>query len=76
MDIVIISFMESAKQQLITDIENLLNTYQDVKPTYINPKLLEFLDTDTLKQIIHSLLNQQEKCNDDNIEWLEQFKKH
>lgn len=68
--------MESTKQQLITDIENLLNTYQDVKPTYINPKLLEFMDTDTLKQIIHSLLNQQEKCNDDNIEWLEQFKKH
>ncbi|MDD5717403.1 MAG: hypothetical protein PHW64_06330 [Sulfuricurvum sp.] len=66
--------MKSRKEQLITDIENLLNRYEGIKPTHIDPSLLQFLDENTLISIIESLLRQQEKTNETNIEWLEQFK--
>lgn len=66
--------MESTKEQLIDDIEKLLNRYDGIKPTHINPELLQFMDTATLLQIIDSILRQQEKTNESNIEWLEQFK--
>ncbi|MDO9305545.1 MAG: hypothetical protein Q7T77_09440 [Sulfuricurvum sp.] len=66
--------MESTKEQLISDIQNLLNRYDGLKPTTINPNLLEFMDKPTLLQIINSLLKQQENANEDNIEWLQQFK--
>jgi len=66
--------MESTKEQLINDIQNLLNRYDGLKPTTINPNLLEFMDKTTLLQIINSLLKQQENANEDNIEWLQQFK--
>jgi hypothetical protein len=68
--------MESTKEQLICDIENLLNRYDSVKPTQIDPSLLQFLDRQTLLSIIGSILRQQEKTNESNIEWLEQFKKN
>jgi hypothetical protein len=68
--------MESTKEQLIADIQNLLNRYEDVKETRIDPALLEFLDRTTLISIIDSLLSQQEKTNESNIEWLEQFKQY
>jgi hypothetical protein len=66
--------MESTKEQLINDIQNLLNRYEGLAPTSINPALLEFMDRDTLLSIIHSLLKQQENTNETNIEWLQQFK--
>lgn len=66
--------MESTKQQLIDDIQNLLNRYEGLSPTTINPALLEFMDRDTLLSIISSILRQQENTNQDNLEWLEQFK--
>lgn len=69
-----ISLMESTKEQLILDIQNLLNRYDGLKPTTINPALLEFMDRETLLHIIGSLLKQQETTNEDNIEWLQQFK--
>lgn len=68
--------MESTKEQLIHDIENLLNRYGGLKPTHIDPALLHFIDRHTLLSIIDSILRQQEKTNESNIEWLEQFKKH
>lgn len=68
--------MESTKEQLIIDIENLLNRYEGIKPTHIDPKLLAFMDRSTLLSIIDSLLRQQEKTNETNLEWLEQFKKY
>lgn len=70
------SIMESTKEQLIHDIENLLNRYDGLKPTHIDPALLHFMDRQTLISIIDSILRQQEKTNESNIEWLEQFKKH
>ncbi|MCX6062098.1 MAG: hypothetical protein NT103_07620 [Campylobacterales bacterium] len=66
--------MESTKEQLINDIQNLLNRYDGLKPTTINPNLLQFMDKPTLLQIINSVLKQQENANEDNIEWLQQFK--
>ena len=68
--------MESTNEQLIIDIENLLNRYDGLNPTHIDPKLLAFMDRETLLQIIHSLLRQQEHTNESNIEWLEQFKQY
>ncbi len=69
--------MSSSKEVLIHDIETLLNSYGDeTPPTVINPALLEFMDEETLKSIIGSLLRQKETVNEDSIEWLEQFKKY
>jgi hypothetical protein len=68
--------MESTKEQLIIDIQNLLNRYGDTSPTYINPEILTFMDRQTLLSIIDSLLKQQEKTNESNLEWLEQFKRY
>ncbi|OQX58732.1 MAG: hypothetical protein B5M52_04840 [Helicobacteraceae bacterium 4484_230] len=64
------------KDELIADIENLLNSYADNRPTHIDPKLLAFMDESTLKSIIDSLLKQKEKTVESNLEWLEQFKKY
>lgn len=68
--------MESTKEQLIHDIQTLLNRYEGVKETYIDPSLMEFLDRKTLLGIIDSILRQQETTNESNREWLEQFKKY
>ena len=63
------------KNQLIEDIQNLLNTYDNVNSTSINPNLLEFMNEDTLVSIIESLLTQKEEAKESDIEWLEKFKK-
>jgi len=65
----------STKKQLIQDIQNLLNSYDNVKTTSINPNLLEFMDTQTLISIIDSLLTQKEKSEEADVQWLEKFKK-
>ncbi len=64
----------STKKQLIEDIQNLLNTYDSVAKTDINPNLLEFMDEATLISIIDSLLDQKEDAKESDIEWLEKFK--
>jgi len=66
----------STKQELIADIEKLLNSYDGQPPTHINPDLLSFMDEQTLRFIILSLLEQKEKTVESNLEWLEQFKKY
>ncbi|MDD5400151.1 MAG: hypothetical protein PHQ93_03060 [Sulfurimonas sp.] len=66
----------SRKEQLITDIQNLLNTYEDIHKTSINPSLLEFMDENTLISIIDSLLTQKENDKESDLEWLEKFKKY
>lgn len=62
--------------ELISEIENLLNRYDNLNPTTINPDLLKFMDRATLLSIIDSLLTQQENITTDNEQWLEKFKKH
>jgi hypothetical protein len=62
------------KEQLIEDIQNLLNSYDGVRPTSINPDLLKFMDEDTLISIIASLLDQKEQNAQADEDWLEKFK--
>ena len=64
------------KEQLIQDIQNLLNNYENSSITTINPSLLEFMDEKTLISIISSLLDQKESNKESDIEWLEQFKQN
>jgi len=64
------------KEKLIQDIQNLLNSYEGVHKTSINPALLEFMDEDTLVSIIDSLLKQKEDSKESDLEWLEKFKKY
>ncbi|MDP2893668.1 MAG: hypothetical protein Q8N78_04800 [Sulfurimonas sp.] len=64
------------KEQLIADIQNLLNSYEGIHKTSINPNLLEFMDENTLISIIDSLLSQKEDAKESDLEWLEKFKKH
>lgn len=64
----------SSKYDLILDIQNLLNSYDNISTTSINPALLEFMDENTLKDIILSLLDQKELHLNSDLEWLEKFK--
>jgi hypothetical protein len=67
--------VKSRKEQLIEDIQNLLNSYDNENTTIINSNLLEIMDEDTLISIIDSLLNQKEESKEPDIKWLEKFKK-
>lgn len=66
----------SKKEELILDIQNLLNSYQGIQNTIIDSHILEFMDEDSLKSIIHSLLDQKESLMISDVEWLEKFKKY
>jgi hypothetical protein len=68
--------MEDTKYKLIKDIEKLLNSYEDLPPSTINPDLLQYLDESSLKDIISDLLTQKENTVTDNLEYLQQFKKY
>ena len=65
---------EERKQKLIQDIQNLLNSYDDLHPTLINPSLLEFMDETSLIHIIDSLLKEKENLHNIDTQWLNQFK--
>jgi len=65
----------SQKEKLLEDIEKLLNNYPDkLSATSIDPNILKFLDEDSLKGIINSLLEQKENVVESNREWMSQFK--
>ena len=68
--------MDTRKNKLIGDIQKLLNTYNGISSTYINPNLLEFMDEKTLLSIIDSLLTQKEDLKESDIEWLNKFKEN
>ncbi len=68
--------MSTRKTQLIEDIQNLLNSYDNENTTNINPNLLEFMDEKTLINIIDSLLKQKENLSESDIIWLDKFKKY
>ncbi|WP_424565595.1 hypothetical protein [Sulfurimonas sp.] len=68
--------MNMKKTQLIEDIQNLLNSYDDENTTNINPELLKFMDESTLINVIDSLLKQKEDLIESNTIWLEKFKKY
>jgi hypothetical protein len=64
------------KEELTNDIQNLLNSYDDVHKTSINPNILKFMDEETLLRIIGSLLDQKEDAKEPDLNWLETFKKY
>ncbi|MBE0514683.1 hypothetical protein [Sulfurimonas sp.] len=68
----------SRKEKLIQDIQNLLNSYEGIHKTSINPDLLKFMDEETLLSIVDSLLRQKEEFSKggSDLEWLEKFKKY
>lgn len=68
-------FMGTRKNKLISDIQQLLNTYDGIHQTQINPNLLEFMDEKTLLSIIDSLLSQKEDAKESDTQWLGKFKK-
>ena len=68
--------MINKKTELILDIQNLLNNYDESNSTNINPELLEFMDEDTLLGIVDTLLTQKEDSKESDLDWLDTFKKY
>jgi len=62
------------KEKLIKDIQNLLNTHDGIKDSVINANMLEFMDKESLINIIGLLLDKKDSILDDNKEWLQSFK--
>lgn len=63
------------KEALLTDIEQLL-TYNPEEKTTINPNYLEYLSLEDLISIRKKLIARIGQLKEDDIEWLEQFKKY
>lgn len=63
------------KEALLTDIEQLL-TYNPEEQTTINPNYLEYLSLEDLISIRKKLITRLGQLKEDDIEWLEQFKKY
>jgi len=65
----------STKEELLSDIEALLKYDESDKDT-INPSLLKYLEIESLISTKRSLLSRVGKLSNEDIEWLEQFKKY
>ncbi len=65
---------EPTKEELLADIENLI-AYGREEPT-INPDLLAYLEIDDLINTKTKLLERVGTLSEEDIAWLEQFKKY
>lgn len=63
------------KEELLKEIESLLS-YSPKDQTTINPNYLEYLELEDLESIKKGLMSKIGKLNQEDIEWLEQFKKY
>jgi len=63
------------KEELLYEIEALL-TYKPENKTSINPNYLVYLEIEDLESIKKSLLEKLGKLKEEDIAWLEQFKKY
>ena len=63
------------KEELLDEIEALL-TYKPENKTSINPNYLVYLEIEDLESIKKSLLEKLGKLKEEDIAWLEQFKKY
>lgn len=63
------------KEELLDEIEALL-TYKPENKTTINPNYLVYLEIEDLESIKKSLLEKLGKLKEEDIAWLEQFKKY
>ena len=62
------------KEELLADIEKLIS-YGREEPT-INPALLAYLEIDDLISTKRKLLERVGELSEEDIEWLQQFKKY
>jgi len=62
------------KEELLKEIEALLS-YNPEEQTTINPNYLEYLEVEDLESIKKGLMDKIGKLSDEDIEWLQQFKK-
>ncbi|MCH9741247.1 MAG: hypothetical protein K0U38_10500 [Epsilonproteobacteria bacterium] len=62
------------KDELLREIEALIS-YNPKQASTINPNYLEYLELEDLISIKKSLLEKVGKLSQEDIEWLEQFKK-
>ncbi len=65
---------KQTKEELLADIEKLI-AYGREEPT-INPALLAYLEIDDLIATKKKLLERVGKISQEDIEWLQQFKKY
>jgi len=63
------------KEVLLHEIEALL-TYKPENKTTINPNYLEYLELEDLENIKRGLMAKIGKLTQEDIEWLEQFKRY
>jgi len=63
------------KEELLHEIEALL-TYKPENKTTINPNYLEYLELEDLENIKKGLMAKIGKLTQEDIEWLEQFKRY
>jgi len=63
------------KEKLLHEIEALL-TYKPENKTTINPNYLEYLELEDLENIKRGLMAKIGKLTQEDIEWLEQFKRY
>ena len=62
------------KEELLKEIEALLS-YKPEEKTTINPNYLEYLEINDLESIKKGLIDKIGKLSEEDIEWLQQFKK-
>lgn len=63
------------KEELLKDIEALLS-YKPEDKLEINPNYLEYLELEDLESIKKNLMDKIGKLKEEDIRWLEQFKKY
>ncbi len=63
------------KEELLKEIEALLSYKPDDK-LEINPNYLEYLELEDLESIKKGLMDKIGKLKEEDIAWLQQFKKH
>ena len=62
------------KKELLAEIEALI-TYKPKEEAIINPNYLEYLEVEDLESIKRGLLEKVGKLSQEDIEWLQKFKK-
>jgi hypothetical protein len=63
------------KEELLKEIETLLS-YKPEDKLEINPNYLEYLELEDLESIKKTLIDKIGKLKEEDIAWLEQFKKY
>jgi len=66
---------KTTKEELLKEIEALLS-YKPEDQTTINPSYLEYLEIEDLTSIKKGLMNKIGKLSEEDLNWLEQFKKY